>query len=795
MSPRNRSRKPSHPTASPPPTEAGARSRLREAGRFTAGVLTALALVFAYRALRPSATTEPDAPALPAAPVDWTQPGLPMTERLAAIQRAVEADPSGNLFANFERVKAFEAAGMPADPAEAMGWQARLAFNQLYAGQTEAAIAGLRRLESELAASVQPDDAALAQLRMLLAVAWLRLGEQTNCIQRHSADACLLPLRGSGLHQDQNPARQAVAVYEAILAQLPEDLTARWMLNIAYMALGEYPDGVPEPYRIPEAFLASEADIGRFRDVAPELGLDWVGNAGGAVMDDLDGDGDLDLAFSSQALTGPLVYFENLGDGRFADRSREAGLEGLWGGLYLNQADYDNDGDLDLFVARGAWLGEEGRHPNSLLSNDGSGHFEDVTEAAGLLSFHPTQVAAWGDYDNDGWLDLFVGNETLDPEVVPLAFGQEAGDGPRPHPSELYRNQGDGSFRNLAGEAGLDLAAFIKGAAWGDIDNDGRSDLFVSVDGGPNRLYHNQGPDAQGRWRFEDVSQAAGVSQPRFSFSTWFFDYDNDGWEDLFVADYGQPEMGRTQEYVAGLLGLPTEGDRPYLYHNQGDGSFGEVGLELGLDRPTFTMGSNFGDFDNDGWLDVYLATGDPWFESLLPNRAFRNDAGRGFQEITSSAGLGHIQKGHGIAFGDVDQDGDQDILDNQGGAYAGDTYQKALFLNPGSANRWVTLILEGTEANRGAVGARLSLELETPSGRRQLYRTVGVGSSFGGNSLRQEIGLGQASAIVAVEVRWPGGTTQRFEDLPLDRMLRLRQGSPAAEPLAFQRIPIGSAP
>ncbi|MCB0217379.1 MAG: VCBS repeat-containing protein [Chloroflexi bacterium] len=768
---------------------------MREIGRFAAGVLTALALVFAYRALRPPPASDSETPAEPTAASDWTRPGLAMTERLAAIQRDVEADPSGNLFANIERVQAFEAAGIPADPADAMGWRARLAFNQLYAGQTEAAIEGLRRMESELAANVAPEDTSLAQVRMLLAVAWLRLGEQTNCIQRHSADACLLPLRGSGLHQDQNPARQAVATYETILARLPEDLTARWMLNIAYMALGEYPDGVPEPYRIPESLLASDADIGRFRDVAPELGVDWVGNAGGAVMDDLDGDGDLDLAFSSQALTGPLAYFENLGDGRFADRSQAAGLEGLWGGLYLNQADYDNDGDLDLFVARGAWLGEEGRHPNSLLANDGKGRFEDVTEAAGLLSFHPTQVAVWGDYDNDGWLDLFVGNETLDPEVVPLAFGQEAGEGPQPHPSELYRNQGDGTFRNLASEAGLDVLAFVKGAAWGDYDNDGRIDLYVSVDGGPNRLFHNQGPDAAGRWRFDEVGQAAGVSQPRFSFSTWFFDYDNDGWEDLLVADYGQPEMGRTQEYVAGLLGLPTEGDRPYLYRNRGDCSFEELGQELGLDTPTFTMGSNFGDFDNDGWLDIYLATGDPWFESLLPNRAFRNDAGRGFQEITASAGLGHIQKGHGIAFGDVDLDGDQDILDNQGGAYAGDTYPKALFLNPGNANRWITLILEGTEANRGAVGTRLRLEIDTPSGPRQLFRTVGVGSSFGGNSLRQEIGLGDATAISAVELRWPGGESQRFADLPLDRTLRLRQGSADAEPFELAPIPIGSAP
>ncbi|MCA9527219.1 MAG: CRTAC1 family protein, partial [Myxococcales bacterium] len=162
-------------------------------------------------------------------------------------------------------------------------------------------------------------------------------------------------------------------------------------------------------------------------------------------------------------------------------------------------------------------------------------------------------------------------------------------------------------------------------------------------------------------------------------------------------------------------------------------------------------------DLDNDGWLDFYAGTGDPDLRTLVPNKMYHNVRGR-FVDVTAPGGFGHIQKGHGIAFGDVDLDGDQDILDNQGGAYAGDTYPKALFLNPGNANRWITLILEGTEANRGAVGTRLRLEIDTPTGPRQLFRTVGVGSSFGGNSLRQEIGLGDATAISAVELRWPGG-------------------------------------
>src|SRR5262249_14352600 len=147
---------------------------------------------------------------------------------------------------------------------------------------------------------------------------------------------------------------------------------------------------------------------------------------------------------------------------------------------------------------------------------------------------------------------------------------------------------------------------------------------------------------------------AAGVSGPIQSFSTWFFDYDNDGWEDIFVADYRQPPMGRAAEVAASYLGLPTEGFGPTLYHNNHDGTFTDMAFGLGLDRPTLTMGSNFGDFDNDGFPDLYLATGDPLFETLVPNLAYRNDGGRRFQDVTAAGGLGHIQKGHGVAFGDL---------------------------------------------------------------------------------------------------------------------------------------------
>ncbi len=360
-----------------------------------------------------------------------------------------------------------------------------------------------------------------------------------------------------------------------------------------------------------------------------------------------------------------------------------------------------------MLVLRGAWRTRTGRRPNSLLRNLGAGEdgvvrFEDVTEEAGLLSFHPTQAAAWGDYDGDGWLDLYIGNESL----------------PRhPNPCQLYRNAGAGAggkvtFTELAAEAGVDAGGLVKGVAWGDADNDGRLDLYVSRLLEPNLLFHNRG--AAGEPRFREVGAAAGVTEPRHSFPTWFWDYDNDGWLDIFVSGYAADYLtGGAGSVAADMLGLPRGGaETPRLYRNLGAGgapAFEDVTVAAGLDQVLLTMGSNFGDLDNDGFPDFYLGTGAPSFRALVPNRMFWNDGGRRFLDATASGGFGHLQKGHGVAFGDLDNDGDQDVYAVIGGAFSGDVYPNALFENPGHGNRWITLRLEGTTANRSAIGDRRS--------------------------------------------------------------------------------------
>jgi hypothetical protein len=192
-------------------------------------------------------------------------------------------------------------------------------------------------------------------------------------------------------------------------------------------------------------------------------------------------------------------------------------------------------------------------------------------------------------------------------------------------------------------------------------------------------------------------------------------------------------------------------------------------------------MGCNFGDLDNDGWLDFYVGTGNPDFAMLIPNRMFRNDGGKRFQEVTTSGGFGQLQKGHGIAFADFNNDGEQDIFSKVGGAAEADTAHSQLFANPGHGNNWIKLKLEGVQTNRAAIGVRIKLVVPAADGERAIYRTVGSGGSFGAAPMRQEIGIGQARTIKRVEIFWPvTGVTQIVTGLEINRLYRVREGAAA---------------
>ncbi|MEM9987716.1 MAG: CRTAC1 family protein, partial [Bacteroidota bacterium] len=355
--------------------------------------------------------------------------------------------------------------------------------------------------------------------------------------------------------------------------------------------------------------------------------------------------------------------------------------------------------------------------------------------------------------------------------------------------SELFVNQGDGTFVDQAKALGLEIHRHVKGAVWGDINQDGWPDLFVSNYGQANQLFVNR----QGS--FEEIAVPAGVDEPGYSFTAWFWDYDQDGWQDLFVCGYDNRQPHLISSRIAKeYLGLPVKGERPRLYRNHGDETFSEVTKELGLDRLIYAMGGNFGDLDNDGYPDFYAGTGEFNLWATIPNLMMLNQSGNQFVDVTSAGGFGMIQKGHGVAFGDLDQDGDQDIYHQVGGAVESDVFHNLLFENPGFGNHWLRLKLVGTRSNRSAIGAKVEVRIETLKGERSVFHWIGTGGSFGANSLDAEIGLGKAIRILSVVVDWPTQPAyqQRFTGVDLDRAYLLTEGDPQATSLINRPFKLG---
>jgi hypothetical protein len=629
-------------------------------------------------------------------------------------------------------------------------------------GNAKAAYQVLGHLRAKLESSPKSRHDWLATVVFLQGVTALRRGENENCLMCRGESSCIFPIAETAIHTNPHGSRLAIQHFREYLEAFPADLGVRWLLNLGHMTLGEYPEQVDPRFRLELGhFLNSEFDIGKFRDVSLLVGLDRVNQAGGAIMDDFDNDGLLDIVVTATDPTAPMAYYRNKGDGTFQDETGHAGLADQLGGLVCYQADYDNDGWLDIFVPRAAWFDWPIRP--SLLRNNRAGGFTDVTEQAGLLDPVNSNAAAWGDYDNDGWIDLFVACENQ-----------------RNH---LYRNRGNGTFEEVAVKAGVqgDPVRYCKGCTWIDYDNDGAPDLFLNNMSETGRLYHN---DRDGR--FTEVTISMDIDGPETGFSCWAWDYNNDGWLDIFAASADR----RLAEIIKGLIGQPHTLHTGRLFRNAGGERFENHTREAGLDMVFAPMGSNFADFDNDGWLDFYLGTGEASFATLVPNRMFKNVGGERFAEITASSRTGHLQKGHAVACGDWDRDGDVDLFVETGGAVNGDKYHNLLFQNPGQGNHWLTLKLVGKKTNRAAVGARIKV---VTAGEQPLtiHRHVSSGSSFGANPLEQTIGLAKAERIALLEVRWPtSGTTQFFHDVAVDQAIEVTEFSETLRPLDWKPIP-----
>lgn len=606
-----------------------------------------------------------------------------------------------------------------------------------------------------------------------LGVANFRRAEVDNCIANHNVESCIFPLSAKASHIVPNGAEASLAVFDRLL-KIPgnhRQLEARWLYNLVAMALRRWPEQVPEAWLYSPQRFGSEAPFPHLVDIGKSLGLNRYSHAGSMLADDFDGDGDLDVVSSSFSPGSQLKLFLRRAPGEFEEWTEESNLLGQLGGSYVVKGDLDGDGRLDLFVLRGGGLQFEGEWPPSLLLQSDPKRtpwFVDATAEAGLEIAAPTRSAALSDFDLDGDLDLFVGCES-----VPLP------DGGVRWPSRLHRNDGASKFQDVTRAAGLSiapLAGMCVGAVAGDVDSDGLPDLYCSIALAPNVLLRNAG-----NLTFRDDTAVAGLSEPLFSGVATFLDVENDGDLDLYVAakNHIQVEAGVARYYLDGTVSI----DTGKLFENDGTGIFHDVTKARGLERVAQTIGMNAGDLDLDGFPDLYLGTGGHEMSSLFPNVLLKNDRGM-FRDVTFAAGAGHLQKTNTIGFADLDDDGPPEILMQTGGMYEDDRFGDVVFSNPGDGNHFLVLDLRSPAGNRFAVGAHVRVRIAEGDAERDVFAVIGQDSSFGGSSLRRTLGLGKATAIREIEIRWPTtGRSERLKDgatIPLDSRLTIVEGDPS---------------
>jgi len=535
----------------------------------------------------------------------------------------------------------------------------------------------------------------------------------------------------------------------------------------------------------------------QFTDITQQAGIKFVhypGNNGIAIISevfgpgvcvaDFDGDGWQDIHFvNGRDLYGRGIFarnalYHNNGDGTFTDVTDTAGVPGTGYGLGCVWGDYDNDGFPDLYVTQ---LGR-----NVLYHNNGNGTFTDVTDKAGVAGvasgtqFHGG--ATFFDYDRDGKLDLYVGGYvTLDRDSPRYCDFVDVRTNCPPSvykgsPAILYHNNGNGTFTDVTSRAGiyqpegknLSVAAV-------DYDDDGWPDLFVANDGVNAYLYHNEHNGT-----FTEMGLLAGMAltgrgKTMAAMCMSLGDYDNDGKLDLYISDFLKAS--------------------DHVWHNEGKGTFVEVSDQLGITVPTqnvLSFGGGFFDYDNDGWLDLFIANGHvyPEIEQSSQKAAYKqinslfHNGGKGsFVEVSKSSGDGFHTPyvGRGVAFGDFDNDGYLDLVVGNNGD------PPLLLHNGGTGNHFVNFRVVGTKSNRDAMGARIRIYAAGISQMREIY---GAGSYLSQSDLRANFGLGKATRAETVEVSWPSGLKQTFKDVEADKFYLIEEGKNDLSQQMFTKVP-----
>jgi hypothetical protein len=540
-----------------------------------------------------------------------------------------------------------------------------------------------------------------------------------------------------------------------------------------------------------QAALSPPAAPIRFEDIAKKAGVNFVTQnsatpnknqpetmVAGVALFDYDGDGFLDIYFVNGAeipslqKTSPKYWnrlYHNNHDGTFTDVTEKAGLAGAGYGMGVAVGDYDNDGWPDLFIAN--------VNGNQLFHNNGDGTFTDVTAKAGVAGAELdgkkmwSASAGWFDYNNDGSLDLFVVNYCKwEPNKDPYC-AVKAGVRGYCHPKQyaplhntLYRNNGDGTFTDVSKETGIaDHLGKGMSVSFADYDGDGFVDAFVANDTTPNFLFHNLGGK-----RFEEVGVQTGVA------------YSPDG---TALSGMGSDFRDVNNDGLPDIWHTAVEHETFPLFLNRDKGDFVDMTVATGLARPTAEMsgwGNGIMDFDNDGWKDLFVARANVMDNiSLLtpsrtypePNAVFRNLAGKKFEDVSAGAGPDFQMPGahRGVAFGDLDNDGRIDAVVTALNEPA------KIFRNvTAGKNHWILLKLVGTKSNRMGIGAQL--RITTEDGRSQWNEvTTSVGYASSSDS-RVHFGLGTNAKVKEVEIRWPSGVRQVLRDIQADRIVTIEE-------------------
>jgi tetratricopeptide (TPR) repeat protein len=531
----------------------------------------------------------------------------------------------------------------------------------------------------------------------------------------------------------------------AALEANPENQSARHWVWLASERLGGYPSDVPAAFRM-QPKGGWESSTLRYQEISALCGLDKTSGARGIAIFDYNNDGLLDVAVV--AAHAGITLYRNNGDGTFTDVSIESGLYRSTNGFGITAGDYNNDGYTDICICRMGFYGGE----CELWRNNGDGTFTNVSDESGVASWGPSFSVSFVDYDCDGWLDLFVATNL-------------GGLFDRKTPNRLFHNNGDGTFTDVAVDAGITSKWPTIGHSWGDYNNDGYPDLFLSNAIGPPELYRNNGDGT-----FTNVTAQANLNHTNLAFGAQWCDVDDDGWLDIIQYSWAIHEdvvhSMRTGE-------APSYAHPTRVYRNNRDGTFTEIGRELGIKECWGSMSGNAADLNNDGYLDIALGNGGPLMDRSEPLVILEND-GRRFRNVTYTAGLPPMGKGHGVNCADLFNDGRLSILVGTGGNYPGDLMTSSVFCPAVRPGNYLAVHLTGTVSNRSAIGARMRLV----AGGREQHRVVNGGSNFGCLSPDQHFGLANLSHAKSLEVWWPSGLKQQFENLPVNTKIRITEGA-----------------